>query len=156
MGIFEGIKLGGRRERAAQQGGKGFAERVKQLADEAGIKIQRIADDIAHAVFAVPNGRTQLLVLRYVGDLAGKPVVRITSPVADLSENPLDGDAAIRLLKAAGNVKIGGFAIEGNHLVVHQGMILPELTGAELRDMASTLAVFADDAEQNLTGTDHF
>ncbi len=40
--------------------------------------------------------------------------------------------------------------------MVHHGMILPELTPDELRDIAYTLAFFADDAEKSLTGGDAF
>ena len=40
--------------------------------------------------------------------------------------------------------------------MVHQGMILQELTPAELRDIAYTLAFLADDVEKSLTGGDRF
>jgi hypothetical protein len=156
MGLFDDIKLGSASDGSARPMSGAFADTVTKLCDQAGLKTQRPDDNVVIARFRVNDGRTQTLLFMNSGELAGKPIVKITSPVANLTQHPINGDAAIALLKKAGSVKIGSFSIQGDLLMVHQGMILSELTPAELKDIAFTLAYFADDAEKGLTGGDRF
>ena len=156
MGIFDGITLGGKKGEETQAASGTFAGRIKALADQVGIKVQGISDEGVGAVFAMKDGRTQAVVFTEVGTLAGKLFVEISSPVADLSKQPLSGDAAIGLLRAAARFKVGGFVIYRDKLVVKQGMILSELTAEEFRDVTAAVAVTADDAEKALTGRDAF
>jgi len=130
----------------------GFSAQIRALADRAGLKVESSQGDVVRARFAAKDGRTQLVVFKYAGEVAGKPVVRINSPVANLKTHPLSGEAALRLLRQAGTIKLGAFSIDEGHLVVHQGMLLPDLTPEELRDIAWVLAVFADGVEKELTG----
>ncbi len=152
--ILRGLK-GSRPENRPQESAPGgFSEQIKALADRAGFKIESVKGDVVRARFSVKDGRTQLVIFKYAGDLAGKPVVRINSPVANLTTHPLNNEAAIRLLRQAGTLKLGGFAIDEGHLVVHQGMILSHLSPEELRDTVMILAVFADNVEKDITGKD--
>ena len=156
MNLFDGIKLGAASDRSAQPISRTFAESITKLSDQAGIKIQNLGENVVAAIFQVQDGRTQTLMFINSGEITGKTIVKITSPVANLKEHPINGVAAIAMLKKAGNIKTGSFSSQGDILMVHQGMILPELTPDGLRDIAFTLALFADDAEKSLTGGDAF
>jgi Putative bacterial sensory transduction regulator len=153
MGLFEGIRLGDG-ARAEGEPPERFVERVTELCKAAGIKVRGVDEDGLAADFVFENDRSQQIVFTKAGELLGKTIVGISSPVAHLDDHPLTPDAAQAVLRVNGRLKLGSFAVspEGDVLVVQQNMLLEDLVADELKTIVLTLVKVADDAERELTG----
>ncbi len=72
MGLFDRFKLGFATDSSARPMSRAFAETITKLCDQAGLKIQRLGDNLVVARFQVKDGRTQTLFFMNPGELAGE------------------------------------------------------------------------------------
>lgn len=84
-------------------------------------------------------------------DLDGVPCLRMLSVVAEVGDDGLAPEAAVKLLSATTRLKLGNLAIQGRHLVL--GLTLPaSCPDAAMVACCRELARSADEAERSLTG----
>jgi len=133
-----------------------FKEIVTELAEKSNLNLKWENDDSARLLFTETDGRTQLMVLVNIGDLAKFPVVEISSAVTDIPAGPLPGALADKLLTQNDQFKIGSFAIknlgEKRLLLFHHNMILNRLEPDEFRLILEVVAHTADTMEKDFTG----
>ena len=137
-----------------------FAQKIKKVADKAGMKVLESSDSLVIANFNIGGNRQQRVGLTPLGDLLGCTIVGIFSLALEISGD-LDPNLANRLLKENGRHKIGYWGItkgtDKSFLGIHHSMILETLDPEELRIVLDTLATMADGLEKELgPGTDKF
>lgn len=138
-----------------------FSEMVEKLAAKANLKVMTKTESYVQCLFGYEDGRTQMVHLMPAGDLAGHPVVRISTPVVDLPAGELPASVADGLLKENGTFKIGAFQIlenEGKRILVFgHNMILDRLEADEMALVVAVLAHTGDQWEKKLgAGSDRF
>lgn len=137
-----------------------FAGTIQNIATQAGLKIITQNDDYVQCGFNLGGGRTQLVHMMAAGDLAGHPVVRISTPVAKLPVGGFPQSVAEGLLKENGTFKIGSFNIvEQNSerlLMFGHNMLLDQLEPGEFGVVVHVLATVGDEWEKKLGQGDAF
>jgi hypothetical protein len=138
---------------------KNFAQRIKEVADQAGLKVVEANEDLVVAMFALPEGRKQKVVMMPVGDLLGSTVFVVCS-MSQQIDGDLDAQMANRLLRENANHKVGYWGIidlgEGQFVGCHHSLVLETLDPKELDIIVRTVAMEADKLEMELTGGDKF
>jgi len=136
-----------------------FASRIEHIAGQAGLKVTVNNDSFVTCGIGLSEGRSQLVHLAPSGDLAGRDVVRITTPVQELPAD-LPANLANQLLKMNSEFKIGSFSIieeSGQRILMFgHNMILDELEPRELSLILATLAQSGDEYEKKFGDGDRF
>jgi hypothetical protein len=137
-----------------------FATYLQEVAAQAGLKVLTVQEDYLKCSFALPDGRNHTVHLSPAGELGGHQVVRVSTPVLELSEGKLTPQFVESLLRENGQMKIGAFAIEDLQdrqlLILHHNMILDTLDPQEFLIIVGSLALSGDRWEQQLGGGDRF
>ncbi|HHQ48960.1 MAG TPA: hypothetical protein ENK19_08785 [Acidobacteria bacterium] len=137
-----------------------FADTVEGIAARAGLKVVKTNPDFVTCTMGLAGGRTQIVFLHPAGDLAGHPVVNISTVVRELPATPLPSEVADGFLRANQGFKLGSFGIleQGGQrlLVFGHNMILDRLEPDELALVVAVLAKTGDDWEAKLGGGDRF
>jgi hypothetical protein len=155
MGMFDGIKLGGGATRggASPQGGTTL-EHVSKLLDQTGLRYEGLETGSIRLIFGLDDDRVQQIVIQDGGELGELPIINVVSPVADLNDHPISPEAAIGLLQASGQLKVGSFFIGGETLLFGYTAFLADLSPDLLCVICQVVAQTADEAEGDLTGQD--
>ena len=137
-----------------------FAQKVRSVAEQAGLKVLEANDNLVVSVFTTEAGRTQKVALVPMGELAGCQIVGIFSVAAELT-GEIDPNLAVRLLKENGKHKVGYWGIiEGTDktmIGIHHDMVLETFDPEEFRVVVPMLAILADKLEKELSpGADKF
>ena len=137
-----------------------FASTIQNIANQAGLKVITQNDDYVQAGFNLGEDRTQLVHMMPAGDLAGKAVVRISTPVAKLPGGGFPQGVAEGLLKENGSFKIGSFNIveqgADRLLMFGHNMLLEDLAPGEFEIVVRVLASTGDEWEKKLSQGDSF
>jgi len=138
-----------------------FSGTIEKLAAKAKLKVVTKTETYVQCLFGYEDGRTQMVHMMPAGDLAGHPVVRISTPVAELPGGGLPSNVADGLLKENGTFKIGAFQIldDGDKRILMFGhnMILDRLEADEMALVVAVLAHTGDQWEKKLgAGSDKF
>jgi len=137
-----------------------FAGTIQNVANKAGLKVITQNDDYVQCGFNLGENRTQLVHMMPAGDLAGQPVVRISTPVAKLPGGGFPQGVAEGLLKENGTFKIGSFNIveqSGERLLMFgHNMLLNQLEPGELEIVVRVLASTGDEWEKKIGQGDAF
>jgi len=137
-----------------------FADTIGSIASQSGLKVTKKSDNFVTCLMGLPEGRSQLVFLHSAGDLAGHPVVNISTVVRDLPKGLLPAEVADGFLRANQDFKLGSFGIlehEGERkLVMGHNMILDRLEPDELTLVILVLAKTGDEWEAKLGGGDRY
>lgn len=132
---------------------KDFPERIRQVAEKAGVKIVEASESLVVSQFVFSDGRTQRVFLAPVGELRGQMIVDVWSIASEVS-GYFDERLAVRLLRENGNHKVGYWGIEAigeqTFLGCHHAMLLETLDAEEFNVIVYTVAVQADELEKEL------
>jgi hypothetical protein len=156
MGMFDGISLRGRERGGGSPDDSSTLAAVERLLQEIGLRYEVLQTGSLRLLFSLPDDRAQQLVIQDAGELGGLPILNIVSPVADLSEHAMNPEAAIKLLEASGQLKVGGFFVGGTTLLFGYTAFLANLDAQVLETLCLVVAQTADEAEGDLTGADVF
>ncbi len=156
MGMFDGVTLGGQTRGGGSPGGSSTLVQVERMIQEIGLRYETLETGSLRLLFSLPEERVQQIVVQDGGDLSGLPIFNIVSPVADLSEHSMNPEAAIELLRASGQLKVGSFFIGGDTLLFGYTAFLADLNAEVLEVLCRVVAQTADEAEKDLTGGDVF
>jgi len=136
-----------------------FSAKIQQVANQAGLKVVAQNESFVSCGFGLGDGRSQTVHLAPAGDLAGKPVVRISTPVRELPGD-LPQNIANELLQLNTQFKIGSFGVmaggDKKVLMFAHNMLLDELEPQEFAVVVATLARTGDDFEKKFGGGDRF
>lgn len=156
MGLFDDIKLSperkGNGESATPLG------QIELLLRQAGLTFGEMNSGQGFKMsFDLANDRSQLVLVEDGGAIGDVQLVLISSAIADLAGSVgLPPTAAIKLLQAAAQLKVGGFSLMGEALVFGCAVPLASLEPTALRALAIVVAKTADDPEKRMTGQDRF
>ena len=103
--------------------------------------------------FRLPTtaGRDQFVRVDHLGRDGGHDWARIESPVG-----PITGMDLLSLLRAAGELTVGGAAAVNDTVVLRHALPLEDLSFAEFEAPFRLVTHAADDLERRLTGTDRY
>lgn len=136
-----------------------FATKIHSIASRANLKVMIQNDNFVSCGFGLGEGRSQTVHLAPAGELAGKEVVRISTPVRELPGD-LPQNIANELLRLNTQFKIGSFGImqggDKRILMFTHNMLLDELEPQEFAVVVATLAHTGDEFEKKFGGGDRF
>lgn len=154
--MFDRIELAGPAKAKASGATASFLERVGELARSSGVSVQSTGKGGVRAIFGLPTGRHQQVLVTDAGAFLGSSMAIISSPVANLAERTIGGDAALALLRTNGTLRVGAFAIVGDLLLISHSVFVNDLAPESFRGIVQTIAFSADEAERAFTGKDSF
>ncbi len=135
-----------------------MGENIKKRAEQAGFKVHNHTEDSALLFFDMGNGRSQRVMLRYMGqDSLGQDILGISSPAMEFDKNiPLEQSVANRLLQDNSRLAHGAWAIEiygsSAWLVILDTHIMDTMQDEELTASIRTVISSADNLEREFGG----
>jgi hypothetical protein len=126
---------------------------VERRLDSAGLKYEVDDDGDYKLTFNyTKEGRTQLVfVSGTTQEVSGLTIREVFAPAARIEKDGIGGKAALELLSASGQMKMGSWEIRGDvlYFVIK---VLDNATSSELSSMLDIAAETADDKEIELSG----